>query len=70
MTKMQVDPVIAKLSALRSKQPRDGRAHGIISNLIETLDNLAKTTDPTARKHLENYAAKSTKLIGQLLTAA
>lgn len=65
-----VDPVIAKLSALRSRQQRDGRAHGIISNLIEALDNLAKTTDPTARGHLEKYAASTTKLIGQLLTAA
>lgn len=61
--------VITELNFLRSKQPRSSRAHGIISNLIETLGNMARETDPAARKRLEHNAAKSTKLVGQLLTA-
>ena len=60
---------IKRLNALRAKQPKDSRAHGIISNLIEQLDSLRKETDPGARERLMRFAADSVELIERLTKA-
>ena len=64
---MDSNDTIKRLNALRAKQPKDSRAHGIISNLIEQLDSLRKETDPGARERLMRFAADSVALIEVLI---